>query len=415
MPEFEGREHFIPLRRQELIDWLCAGETLAPEDCQAFRLLCQRLGTACHLEFHRRFEELKQAYDPFDPDTDMQPLLRLTADEKQKRLNALYRDFAWLMERADFTHLSRQDIEPTLKETSDWGIHMRVDFSAFEHLAIFARGDVLLPRTRRRLRSFYRTEETKVPSYQRLVMILKLRPDHAYADNVNTECVYLKIFKDIPKLDIKMLLPTARVRMSNLDRGRIGFPLISGIGLALYNLTAEALETLTKIFVEWNNPLLLWGIATGGITYGYRSYYGYQQMKQRYHLTLTQSLYYQNLDSNAGVLFRLLDEAEEQETREAILVYFFLWRFAGPEGRSSGDLEKQIGDFLQQHAQVPVDFRAGPALNRLDKLRLIEKCGDRYRATAPNQALDRLAAAWGDSLSREKADSSLYRPVRSAR
>jgi hypothetical protein len=394
MPQLEGREHFIPLRRQELVEWLCADEGLTDEERESFRRLCQQLSAACHFQFNRRFEELKSAYDPFDPDTDMQPLLRLSADEKQRRINALYRDFAWLMERANYVHLSCDEIEPSLRETSDWGIRMRVDFSAFEHLAIFARGDVLLPRTRRRLRNLYREEATKVASYQRLVMILKLRPGHVYGQGVNTECVYLKIFKDIPKLDIKMLLPTARVRLSNLDRGRIGFPLASGVAVALYNLTAEALDALGRLFVEWNNPLLLWGIATGSITYGYRSYYGYQQMKQRYHLTLTQSLYYQNLDSNAGVLFRLFDEAEEQECREAILAYFLLWRHAGAQGWTTGKLDQCIEPFLEKNANVPVDFETAQAVKTLEKLHLIEKQGDCYRALSVPEALERLDSAW---------------------
>ena len=56
----------------------------------------------------------------------------------------------------------------------------------------------------------------------------------------------------------------------------------------------------------------------------------YQSTRQAYHLMLTQSLYYQNLDNNAGVLTRLLDEAEEQECREVLLGYYCLWKY-GPE------------------------------------------------------------------------------------
>jgi len=51
--------------------------------------------------------------------------------------------------------------------------------------------------------------------------------------------------------------------------------------------------------------------------YGYKSYHSHTVKKTRYSLQLTKSLYFQTLDSNAGVLFRLLDEAEEQECREA--------------------------------------------------------------------------------------------------
>ena len=63
-----------------------------------------------------------------------------------------------------------------------------------------------------------------------------------------------------------------------------------------------------------------------------RSFRGYLQTKERYQLSLTESLYYKNLDNNAGVLMRLIDEAEEQENREALLAYYFLRHDVAPTG-----------------------------------------------------------------------------------
>ena len=42
----------------------------------------------------------------------------------------------------------------------------------------------------------------------------------------------------------------------------------------------------------------------------------YPYTRDKYRLCLTRNLYYQNLDNNAGVLFRILEEAEEQELRQ---------------------------------------------------------------------------------------------------
>ena len=57
--------------------------------------------------------------------------------------------------------------------------------------------------------------------------------------------------------------------------------------------------------------------------YGYKQWHGYQVTKQSYAKMLVESLYYQNLDNNAGVITQLVDEAEEQECRETILAYYF--------------------------------------------------------------------------------------------
>ena len=231
MAVYKDREHFVPIRSRELVDLLCADKDLKPQDRDLFRQFCRLVMATLHFEYNQRLDELKDAYAPFDPDHDTQSLVKLGADERQRRLNGLFCDFCWLMERANFKHLSREELEPALHGASDWGINMDVDFGAFERIAIFARGDAGEKRTRRRLRNFYRVEEAMVPVYKRLVIILKMRKHKRLPREVDTHSVYLKVFKDIPKLDVKMLLPGAQVCLSRMDRGRIGVPLMTGLGM----------------------------------------------------------------------------------------------------------------------------------------------------------------------------------------
>jgi hypothetical protein len=393
-------EHFIPLARSELIDLLCADRTLPEDERELFRLFCERVSAIHHLEYHRRLLELKRDYLPFDPDNDTASLVPPSAEERQTRLNELLSDLAWLLERASFKHLSRSEIEPALDRASDWGIHMDVDFSAFEHVAIFARGDTVQTRSRRRWYRPHRLEEVEVPIYRRLVLILKLRQHPRLRGPIDTDNVYLKIFKDIPKLDVLMLLPGARVRLSRLDRGRIGLPLLSGLALAAWNILQDMAEVIER---SLSSPNAMWALAAGGIGYGYKSFYGYQQTKQRYHLTLTQSLYFQNLDSNAGVLMRLLDEAEEQESRLTILAYWCLWRYAGADGWTAADLDASVELYLDRYADLALWCRNNAALTQLKKLRLIDEADGRYRAVPLPRAAELLQAGWDHPFLRSLA------------
>jgi hypothetical protein len=376
--------HFIPLARSELTELLCAEPTLSPAERSGIHKLADLVAAYYHFELDRRFRDLKDAYFTFDPDTDNTALLSLTAAERQARLNRLCRDIDALLERAHFRHLGRDEIEPALDRASDWGIRMEVDFSAFEHIAIFARGDVFQTRTRRRLRSLYRSEEVEVPVYRRLVLMLKLRDHPRLPAPVDTHNVFLKVFKDIPRLDVMMLLPGARVRFNLRDRGRIGLPILSGLALGFWNL----LENLTQ-FVETMllSPTAVWGLAAGSIGYGYKSFYGYLHTRQRYHLTLTRSLYFQNLDSNAGVLARLLDEGEAQECLSTLLGYWCLWRYAGPEGWTADDLATVMDLYLDRYADLSVQCETGAALRRLLVLGLAEEKAGRARALPLPQAL----------------------------
>jgi hypothetical protein len=223
-----------------------------------------------------------------------------------------------------------------------------------------------------------------------LVLIVKLRPHKRLDRDVDTSRVYLKIFKDIPKMDHDMLLPGARVRFSKLDRALIIYPLAAGIGLTLYNIGAG----LFVSSVAAASSLLTWGIAGAIGGYGYKSYHSYQVKKQDYSLRLTKNLYYKSLDNNTGVLMRLLDEAEEQECRETFLAYFCLWKYAPPQGWTAEQLDDYVELYLEGNAGLKVDFEIGDALAKLERLKIVRKVGDVYHVEPLNKALEMLDWTW---------------------
>ncbi|HEV3257062.1 MAG TPA: DUF3754 domain-containing protein [Gemmataceae bacterium] len=387
------REHFIPLRKGELIDALCADPELPLAVREPFRQFCRLVTGIYHFEFHQLLEKLKTAYAPFDPDGDTKPLVRLSADQKQQQLNALYSEFGELMERANFRHLDRDDIGPALRGSSHSGLRIDVDFRVFERLAIFARGETVQKRKRRRFRRGWRQEEVEVPTYQRLVMILKLRPHSRLGRQVDTESVYFQLFKNIPKRELSTLLPGARARITAFDRGKISFSLLSGLALTAWRILQQIPETIAGVFLL-DHPAALWGLISGTVGYGAKTYFGYQQTKQHYNLKLTQVLYFQNLDTNAGVLYRVLDEAEEQQWREVVLGYYCLWRQAGEQGWTSCELEEHVEMDLKRRANLQVDFSTRAALAHLEKLNLLDRMGDRYRAQPLAKALLLLDWTW---------------------
>jgi hypothetical protein len=402
LAEYKDREHFIPLRRADLVDMLCADPDLKADDGELFRQFCRLIAGLRHLEYNQTLERLKEAYAPFDPDSDCMSPYRCGSEERQQKMGELFSEFGWLLERANFKHLTQEEIAPALGHSSHWGLVVDVDFHMFERLAVFARGDSVQQRSLRRASGLYRKEELDVPVYKRLVMILKLRPHKRLGKRINTEGVYLQVFKDIPKLDINMLLPGARVRMSRLDRSKIGLPFLSGLGMAIYNIAGDFFDFFLRVA---SSPTpLFWGVATGAIGYGTRSYFSYVGTKQRYNLNLREVLYFQNLDTNAGVLLRLIDEAEEQDSREAILAYYFLWRHAGAQGWDSASLDDYIESDLERRCNLKIDFKVGGAINRLEKLRLVDKVEGRYRAQPIARALQVLEETWESFARFEKTE-----------
>jgi hypothetical protein len=188
--------------------------------------------------------------------------------------------------------------------------------------------------------------------------------------------------------------------MRLLDRLKLGFSLSTGIGVTGYKVATPLLGLAAGAAgAGATSTTALLGVAGGAFGYGMRSFYGYVQTKQKYQLTLAQSLYFLNLDNNAGVLFRLLDEAEEQECREALLAWHFLWRNPREDGWTEAEMDAQVEAYLRRTAGVEVDFEIGDALQKLRRLGLVEEpAPGRLRAAPVAAALESLDRAWDQSF-----------------
>ncbi|HEY7329424.1 MAG TPA: DUF3754 domain-containing protein [Gemmataceae bacterium] len=399
MAEYTDREHFIPLRKSDLIDLLCRDKKLSPSERDSFRSFCVLVSSVFHFEYLKQLEELKDAYAPFDPDADTKPLRTVSDEQRRKDEEQLFARFTTLMERANFERLSHEELKQALQEVATvTNIQTHVDLGLFEHLDIFIRGDVMGRMPHRRWRKLWRKEERQVPLYQRLVLIAKLRPHKRLDRDIDTSRVYLKIFKDIPKADHDMLLPGARVRMTKLDKALIAYPLVAGISIMLWEIGQQVLENFGKAglsaLATGIGAAATWGVAAALGGYGYKSYYSYQVKKKDYSLKLTKSLYFKSLDNNTGVLMRLLDEAEEQECRETFLAYFCLWKYAPPEGWTAEQLDDYVELYLEGNANLKVDFEIGDALAKLERLKILRKTGNCYHAEPIGRSLEMLDSTW---------------------
>ncbi|MGH7170184.1 MAG: DUF3754 domain-containing protein [Gemmataceae bacterium] len=394
MAEYKNREHFIPLRKSDLIELLNRDKQLSAAERGPFRQFCTLVSAVFHFEYLRQLEDLKDAYAPFDPDADTKPLQPVSEAQRLKNEEQLFEKFTALMERANFKRLKREEVERAMQEVASVsGINTHVDLDLFQSLELFVRGDVMSRIHRRSWLKLGKKEEILIPLYQRLVLIVKLRPHKRLDRDIDTSRVYLKIFKDIPKTDQDMLLPGARVRLNRLDKGLIAYPLIAGIGLLIYNIVDSIFSKSVAVGVSLGS-IASWSMAAALGGYGYKSYYSYQVKKQDYSLKLTKSLYYKSLDNNTGVLMRLLDEAEEQECRETFLAYFCLWKYAPPEGWTAEQLDDYVELYLEGNANLKVDFEIGDALAKLERLQIVRKTGDAYHAQPLDQALERLDWTW---------------------
>ena len=407
-----AREHFIPLRPADLVQKLADDPAVTIFDRDQFRRLCQLIEATIHHEYHSRLTELKTAYAPFDPDSDAAAQYEMASDERNARCRRLFDRFDSLLARANYRRLTRDQLDEALRTPSDDGLSLHLDLDIFERLEIYTRGDCLLPRVGRSWRNLWQGEAKLVPTYRRLAIIFRLKHQTPHTDPLDTRAVVLKLFKNIPQQDVETLLPGANVRISLIEQAKIVLPTISGVGLTIFKLLKGAAAVA---FASLYGLLAFLALISGVIGYGVRSFYGYLRTREKYQLSLTRSLYFQNLDNNAGVLYHLVNEAEEQEFREVVLAYWLLWR-GGMQAARAADLDEAAERWLSERCGLAVDFEVSDALAKLQRLGLAQASPHgRWRAENIDMALEKLDAAWDEQFDYRRARSILVEPNSSPR
>jgi hypothetical protein len=391
---------FIPLRHSDLIGRLIADLQLGDVEREQYKLLCQKLVAIFHAQHLAALIELEDLYSPLDPDGEAIDLTPDRPEEMEQNVEAVLARLTSLLQAAHYEHLTEDTLKEAIEIGGEWNVRLDIDFSIFDRLLVYARGYRRVKLSRRLWYRFYREETVEFPEFQRLVMAFRLKPSKRLDPSLKTDVLYLKVFKNIPESELEVLLPGSQVRFSLFDRGKILLPTLSGAALLIYKIVQGALAvTLITIVAIWQ-WLVLIAVLTG---YLVRSFLSYLGTKNKYQLGLTRNLYLKNLDNNSGVIYRVFNEAEEQELCETVLAYsmFFLGASRGP--LSESELRERVEAFLKDSLGRRLRFDVHDALGKLVKLGLVEIVGpEHWQATPLSEAPKVLERNWDQIFSRSQ-------------
>ncbi len=368
-----------------------------------FRQLSYMLDQVFHFEFHQVIEALKHAYADIDPDADT----RRPGFEASENTPSFVSLLDGLLEKANYERVTEADLNRALSESSLFKIRLHVDFDDFSEVSLFARGQSI--RTEK-ISSWFglRSRTIEFVNYDRVVVYLRIRDDFEHSKHDSDLCragaTLLKLFRNVPRADLEMLFPNTRVRMRLMDKLLIGIPAVVSGGIVLTTKLGASLVLLGSLFGYWmgvsSQPvelnqaavvaLLAGAAALGG--YLWKQFNNFKNRKIRFMQALTQNLYFKNLDNNAGVFHRLANDAEEEESKEAILAYYFLLVSAEPLTRS--ELDREIERWFDSRWNCGLDFEIDDALHKLLGLGLVEKSGDRLVAVSVKEGIRILDQRW---------------------
>jgi hypothetical protein len=404
-----NRNRFIPFRKTDIIAMCGEDSRMNAADLEEFRKLCRLLEALFHFEFHRSLETLKNCYAPFDPDADTRRLTEYLPQEKKQLQKKLVAELTAVLNSANFEQITAEDLEQALAEESLFKIRLEVDFDDFEDVIFFRRGESVKQET---LVTFYglRKKRFNFTNYDRVAVYLKLK-EKQYFDSRDRKklnfvpgSTIIKLFQNIPKADLEMLFPNSKVRMKTIDKLIIGVPAaVSGVVVIVTKLGATLILIasvlafwlwLSKDEAQLNQKHLITlgaGLATlGGFLF--RQINKFKNRKIKFMKALSDNLYFKNLDNNAGVFHHLIDAAEEEEVKEAILAIFFLMTENRPMEKS--ELDRHIEKWFENRWNCRINFDIDDALKKLERLDLITRDGNAWQCRPLAEAKRRLDHTW---------------------
>lgn len=418
-------QRFIPFRKRDLVEMCLSdhqGDGHRGPGADELRELCRRLSAVYHHQYHQRLEVLKDAYAPFDPDPDTRIVRVLGEDERERCRARFTSELRALLAAANFDEVTEADLDQAYDAESLLDIRLHVNFDDFEEVTFYRRGEEV--RTVEVSRLFgLRRRTREFRNYDRVVVYVRFR-DRAHfeaqgrAGDLPFEpgSTILKMFQNIPRADLEMLFPNTEVRMRPIDKLVIGVPaVVSGLVILFTKLLASVgvLILLVGFWVGLRDEevaldqgeLVALGASLGATgAFLFRQFTKFKNRKIRFMKTLTDDLYFKNLDNDAGVFHNLLDAAEEEEVKEAILAYCFL-ASEGPLG--AGELDRAVERWFADRWQCRLDFDISDALDKLVRLDLVHEQRGRYAAVDVSEARSRLDETWNAAFRSEATDGGL--------
>jgi Protein of unknown function (DUF3754) len=401
-------EHFIPFRTTDIIS-MCA-EELGPAERESFHAFAKMLASLLHHRFHARIEALKDAYHPFNPQSDTRHLSNLDPDQRLAARRRLEEELQSLAQAANFTQIDPSEFDRAFSEHSLLRVRLAVDLDAVDKLMFFRRGESTVTREIRTLYGLRRQTMT-FTNYARVLVYATFKDaEHFDAKRLDRlpfrpGSTIIKLFQNVPRPDMEMVLPNVQVRMRGIDKLLIGVPaLVSGIVVIVTKVIASV-GLLLLLLAFWlglrdqpvaisQTGLLTLGagmLAVGG--YLFRQVTNFKNRKILFMKALSENLYFRNLDNDAGVFHHLLDAAEEAEVTEAVLAYHFLRTAGGPLEPS--ELDARIEKWFAQKWDAPVDFEIEDGLRKLREMSLVtEDEHGRLSAVSLAKAKQRMDHEW---------------------
>ncbi len=384
-----ARDSFIPYLLDDLLEMCLSDGPLSPEEGGAFREFASFFSACGNFRSHRELGSLDKDYAYFNPDSEM----RLAACSPQDlaaaggRVVAAFRTVAL---GANYREMTREEMIKSFESMCLIKMKTAVDLDEFDQVECFVRGNDL--RTHKVRNWKLQEVKTEIEVWRRVLLLMKFKKDEDLTEiqlkrrrKAKLPCqagrIYLYQYKEVPKADLEILFPNVRVSMNLKDRIMIGVPalvaavlttlkvgikiaFVAGViawvffGKQMFDFDPQNGNDAMKVAVTVLGLL----VAFGGLVF--KQYLSVKNKRITFLKEVTEHLFFRNIAMNKAVLTRIIEDAEGEDCKEALLVYYHLLIHRGaPLNRMQ--LDEKIQQWMSDKFNTLIDFDINGPIEKL--------------------------------------------------
>ncbi len=422
-------EAFIPFILDDLVEkCLAEADGLSVDQHDAFREFCDLFSATTNFQSHRAMGSLDKDYAFFNPDSEMRTMASTRADREEAG-DRVVDSFREIAENANYRRLSDEEIEASFSEQSLIKLRTAVDLDAFDKMECWVRGGDQRTHTFKNWK--FQDIEKDVSVWRRVLLLMQFKEDERLTENqlkakkkanlpYEPGKIYLYQYKDVPAADLEILFPNVRVSMNRKDQIMLGIPAVAAtigtiikVGTKIVLVAGAVAYALTNTFElnipffekeDFNAPeaktlaIVVLGLlgALGGLFF--KQYTSVKNKRIGFLKEVSEHLFFRNIAMNKAVFDRVIDDGEDEDCKEAMLVYYHLLTNRGlPKTRKT--LDATIQDWMQSKLNVVIDFDIDGPVEKLSRANLLSEDAHGHLQALPlAQAKQALDQSWDNAF-----------------
>ncbi|MDA8802314.1 TMEM143 family protein [Candidatus Poseidoniales archaeon] len=386
---FSNSGHFIPVNSRKLFSSLLSIQGIDGGVRQDYSNIITMLEAIWHHSGHDQLRLLKAKYELLDPDEPLAAYTDTDVAEFTEVLGQVLEDGNWEL-------ITQEEIDEALDGEDVLPISLDVRFDEFRTMRLYRLGQRVEEITIKKLFGL-KTELRKVVIFENVISMLEFQNEAWFAEDrkrlknkidADLSGLHLRLFKDVPHLDLEIIFPNTSPAMRTFDKIKIAAPLVGGV----VSLAMKYIPLLFGGGTGDTSLSVLGGVLAGIGTYVLKTYTSYQKTRENFRKIVARDMYFKGLANDSPVLAYVVDLGEEQEVKEAVLAYIFL--SLNMTGLTEPQLDELVENWLNDTFNVDVDFEVDDAVAKLKTMNLLHENEDKYTVVNPQNALQILDEYW---------------------